>query len=179
VKGLLVGFDSEQALEQAMRCLSAAGVGETETYTPRPMRPVSAARESGPGDDGPSGSPLPLVMFIAGMAGFIGFFLLMAYADTRAYPLDIGGRPEFAWPAFIPIAFELGVLCAMTAGFFGYFVVCRMPQLYDPIDSCGPLREASRDGWFVAVRAADDAQLERARDLLRGLAPSSVGEFSE
>jgi hypothetical protein len=168
VKGLLVGFDSEQALEQAMECLSAAGVGATETYTPRPKR----AEEGGP-----SGSPLPLVMFIAGMAGFIGFFLLMSYADVRAYPIDIGGRPAFAWPAFIPIAFELGVLCAMTAGFFGYFVVCRMPQLYDPIDSCDRLPEASRDGWFVAVRTADDAQLERALGLLRGLAPSSVEEF--
>jgi ActD protein len=178
MKGLLAGFDSEQALEQAMERLSSAGVGETETYTPRPMRAVVAAQDSGPEDDGPSGSPLPLVMFIAGMAGFIGFFLLMAYADIRAYPLDIGGRPAFAWPAFIPIAFELGVLCAMAAGFFGYFVVCRMPQLYDPIDSCGQLREASRDGWFVAVRTADDAQLERVRGLLRGLAPSSVEEFA-
>ena len=115
-----------------------------ETYTPQSLDE----------DAEPTGSPLPLLMFIAGMLGFVGFLLLMTYADVRAYPLDIGGRPKFAWPAFIPIAFELGVLCAMGAGFFGYFWLCRMPKLYEPVDDCDSLRAASRDGWFVAVRAS-------------------------
>ena len=99
-------------------------------------------------------------MFIAGMLGFVGFLLLMTYADVRAYPLDIGGRPKFAWPAFIPIAFELGVLCAMGAGFFGYFWICRMPKLYEAVDVCDSIVEASRDGWFVAVRSCDMQSLE-------------------
>ncbi len=130
-----------------------------ETYTPRAL------------DEHPSGSPLPLLMFLAGVLGLAGFFLLMTYADVWAYPLDIGGRPKFAWPPFIPIAFELAVLCAMGAGFLGYFVICRMPKLYQPVDECEGFRRASRDVWFVAVRSADPARIARARAVLDRLRP--------
>jgi hypothetical protein len=112
------------------------------------------------------------------MLGFIGFFLLMTYADVSAYPLDIGGRPKFAWPAFVPIAFELGVLCAMATGFFGFFFVCRMPQLYDPVDECASLRRASRDGWFVAVRCDDLQRLAHVRTIIEPLRPASIEEFA-
>jgi hypothetical protein len=170
MRGLLAGFDSEQALRVALDRLKSAGLTELETYTPRPLE-EHATSESGT-------SPLPLLMFVAGMIGFVGFFLLMTYADTRAYPLDIGGRPNFAWPTFVPIAFELGVLCAMTAGFVGYFVLCRMPHLYDPVDTCEHFADASRDGWFVAMRTSDSGGLSQALELLRPLEPSSLEEFA-
>ncbi len=170
MSGVLAGFETEAALRHALQRLASEPVGAVETYTPK-------ALDERPGWDQPAGSPLPLVMFVAGVLGFAGFFLLMAYADLTAYPLDIGGRPDFAWPSFVPIAFELGVLCAMGAGFFGYFVVCRMPRLYDPVDECASFRRASRDGWFVACRSEDQRQVAHARALLVGLRPASLEEF--
>jgi hypothetical protein len=167
MKGVLAGFESARALGDAVERLAAADVREIETYTPAPLEEDS------------SGSPLPLVMFVAGMLGFIGAMMLMTYADVYAYPLNVGGRPRFAWPAFVPIAFEIGVLCAMLAGFFGYFIVCRMPRLYDPIDECDGFREASRDGWFVAVRSDDSGRLAKARAVLGKMRSISIEEFSE
>ena len=165
--GLLAGFESEQALRLALERMAAAGLEGSEPYTPTTR---SEDRE-------PSGSPLPLAMFVAGILGFVGFFLLMSYADVSAYPIDVGGRPRFAWPAFVPIAFELGVLCAMITGFFGFFVLCRMPRLYDPIDECAGFREASREVWFLAVRSDDAQRLRRAREILAPLGPISIEEF--
>lgn len=161
---LLIRFESAEALEAALERLAEAGLPAVETYTPVPPRE----------DDG--GSPLPLVMFAAGVLGFLGFFLLMTYADVIAYPLDIGGRPKFAWPTFVPIAFELGVLCAMAAGFFGYFVVCRMPTLYEPVDACESFRGASRDGWLLRVRVEDMGRMSTVRAVLEPLHPTSCEE---
>jgi hypothetical protein len=169
MNGVLAGFTSEEALERAIARLETRNLERIEAYTPRPRH----------GESEPAGSPLPLVMFIAGMLGFIGFLLLMTYADVRAYPLDIGGRPKLAWPAFIPIAFELGLLCAMSAGFFGYFWVCRMPRLYDAVDNSDRIKGASRDGWFVAVHSSDSTRLSEARSLLASLEPESLEELAE
>jgi hypothetical protein len=166
MNGLLAGFGSPHDLQHALGRLREARIEVLETYTPTPLE-----EEAG-------GSPLPLAMFAAGIAGFVGFFLLMTYADVYAYPLDIGGRPKFAWPAFVPIAFEIGVLCAMVVGFFGYFMICRMPQLYDPVDECDSFRRASRDGWFVAIRSSDPERAAQARALVDTLHATSVEEFT-
>lgn len=165
MRGVLIGFDSRQALEKGLALLAAARIDASNVYSPMPIESEEA------------GSSLPLAMFVAGMLGFVGFFLLMSYADLHAYPLNIGGRPKFAWPAFIPIAFEIGVLCAMVAGFFGYFVLCRLPRLYDAVDECPSLVNASRDGWFLEIRSEDAQRLAQARSSVESLMPSSIEEF--
>ena len=164
--GLLADFGTEQALLRALERLRSERIAGVETYTP-----MALARQ-------PDGSPLPLLMFAAGVVSFIGSFLLMTYADLWAYPQNIGGRPDFAWPAFIPIAFELGVLCAIASGFVGYFALCRLPLPYDPVDRCGGFPEASRNGWFLAVRSADEQTIAQARAVLDRLRPVSLEAFS-
>ena len=160
MSGILAAFDTEEQLRAALARLRKERVDGIETYTPMALE----------GELG--GSPLPLVMFVCAMLGLVGFFALMTYADVWHYPLDIGGRPNFSWPVFIPIAFELSVLCAMIAGFIGVFVAGRLTRLHDPVDECDSFREAMRAGWFVAVRPADGADLSRARAVLAELGPA-------
>lgn len=164
--GVVAGFETKAALCAALDHLAAKDLGDVETYTPTAL------------DEHPTGSPLPLMMFVAGMFGCLAFFLLMTNADVWAFPLNIGGRPKLAWPSFVPIAFELGILCAMGIGFFGYFVICRMPRLYEQIDECDSFRRASGDRWFVAFRSDDPQQVARARAAFAALRPASLEEFT-
>ena len=165
MKAILAEFESQAALKEALGRLDSAGISGIETYTPMPP------------DEDPARSPLPWCMFGAGILGFAAVFALMTFADVRAYPLNFGGRPDFAWPTFVPIAFEIGVLCAMLTGFVGYFIVCRLPRLYDPVDECRAFGRASRDGWFLSVRATDAQRLSAARTALASLSPTSIEEY--
>jgi hypothetical protein len=161
MKLLVASFGSETGLVEALPRLR--GLGTVETYTPKALE----------ADYLPA--TLPLTVLAAGVVGAAIGFAMQAYANIVGYPVNIGGRPEFSWPAFVPIAFEIGVLCAMLAGFFGYLVINRLPHLYDPVDESMLMRRATRDCWCVAIRT--DAP-ERVHDLLRSLAAEQVEELA-
>jgi hypothetical protein len=158
MKTLVASFASEAGLVEALPCLRTLGV--VETYTPIALE-----------DD--QSSILPLIVLVAGLVGAACGFGMEVYANTIAYPVDIGGRPEFSWPAFVPIAFEIGVLAALLAGFIAFLVINRLPRLYDPVDEAGLIRGATRDRWCVTIRTESP---DRAHALLRDLAADEVEE---
>jgi Protein of unknown function (DUF3341) len=164
MRGVLAAFPTEAALERAVSRLGGDGI-PSETYTPHPRR------------TDPPRSWVPLAVLVVGACGTACVFGLQVYATMQNYPFDIGGRPYFSWPAYVPMAFEFGVLFAVLAGFFGFLLACRLPRLYDPIDEVDAFRAASRDAFFVAVSSTDPRHLARALDILGELQPSFVAEL--
>jgi hypothetical protein len=165
---ILAAFRTEPELMRAAAGLRNARVGRIETYTP-------SEPESEEPPVGPHFSPIPLIILLAGVLGATASFLLQTYSTTVSYPLDIGGHPNFSWPVFVPIAFENGALVAVAAGFFAFFIINRLPRLYEPIDESEAFRNASRDGYFLAIREPD---LPRARSLLEPFRPELVQELA-
>ena len=156
---LVASFGTQDALRQALPRLRE--LGAVETYTPQALEGEAET------------SVLPLVVLVGGIVGLgVGFFI-QVYANVIGYPVDIGGRPEFSWPAFVPITFEIGVLAAVFSGFIGYFVVNGLPHLYDPVDQATFIRDASRDLWCVSVQTEKPDQ---TLHLLRSMAAEAVEE---
>lgn len=160
--GILAAFDDRDALLRALHRLDALPHGRIETYTPE-------ALEEGP-------SLVPLAVFLAGVLTMAASFALQTYANVWAYPLDIGGRPPFSWPSYVPIALENGILAAMAVGFFGYLAVNRLPRLFEPVDHCAAMRRASRDLWCVSVETEQPAEIW---NLLRDCDAGSIEAIPE
>ncbi|HEX5325330.1 MAG TPA: DUF3341 domain-containing protein [Acetobacteraceae bacterium] len=169
MNGVVAAFETEAMLEGALDRLRAAQVGRIETYTPKAL----AADETG------AGSIMPVLILVAGIIGAAGMYGLETYADVLNWPVNVGGRPAFSWPAFVPIAFEVGVLFAISTGFFGYFIINRLPRLWDPVDECAAMRQAMRAEWVVAVWSDERPQLLRARRIIDSLHPLSVDHVGE
>ena len=163
-RGVIASFSSEEALSRAMRELG------DDCYELQSFTPTFLEHEHGK-------SFLPKAILIGGLVGACGGFGLESYANILGYPLDIGGRPEFSWPSFAPIAFEIGVLLGVLTGIIGYLVAAGLFNLFDPIDKHRAMRRAMRDAWVVAARSQELSRRERALEILRRLGAHDIEEI--
>ena len=67
-------------------------------------------------------SRLPRAGFIAGAMGTVIGFGFQAWVFTKAWPLNFGGKPFMSVPSFVPVTFEVAVLCAAFALVFGFLI---------------------------------------------------------
>lgn len=168
--GLLAEFDSAAALTAAVRRVRAATRFAPEAYAPCPLEELGALLP-------PHRDRIPLAMLLGALAGGIGTFALEWYSAVVDYPLDVGGRPLFSWPAFLPPALEMTLLGAALCGVAAMLIGNGLPRLHHPLFAVPAFERASRDRFFLLLRADDPPfEARAARALLESLAPLAVHE---
>ncbi|HVN55176.1 MAG TPA: DUF3341 domain-containing protein [Anaerolineaceae bacterium] len=170
--GLLAKFSTPEALVEAARRTTRAGYRRVDAYTPFPVEGLYQALRL-------RSSPLPFVILAGGIAGALTGFLMQTFANVVDLPLNIGGRPLFSWPAYIPITFELTILFAAGAGILGLFYFTRFPEPYHPVFNVEDFQEhGSQDGFYLSVEAKDPRfDLVETRKFLEDLDAVMVAEI--
>ncbi len=113
IKYLSAYYLDETDLLGGIKNLKQEGIKILDVLTPFPVHGIDKALEF-------RRSWIPRVGFVAGAIGALCGFLFQVWVFTRAYPLNIGGKPFLAVPSFIPVTFECAVLFAAFAMVFAF-----------------------------------------------------------
>lgn len=171
--GVLAEFETADAMSHATAKASAAGYTHMDAYSPYPVGEAADALNFPKSEMGP-------VMFIGGLTGACAGFIMQYWANTYGYSLNIGGRPYFSWPSFVPITFEMMVLTTALSGLFGLMALCGLPRYNHPLFNSAKFDRASRDRFFLCIEATDPKfNLAETRAFLNDLHPLSVEEVME
>lgn len=147
----LAEFENAERLRAAAVALFARGQRSIEYHAPVPLNDLDEMLA-------PARSTLPRLVLAGGVLGAIGSYAVQWYANVVDYPIDIGGRPVHAIPAFLVATFEGTVLVAALAAFFGFFLGAhpRLPRLWHPVFEADGFERATVDRFWLVV-AADQA----------------------
>lgn len=123
---------------------------------------------------------VPRAFLLGGLAGGSLAFLMQSYAAAWDYPLNVGGRPLFSWPAFVPITFELTVLFGALCGVLAMLALNGLPRLHHPIFNIPHFAERSHSRFYLCIAARDPLfEQEKTRQLLAGHNPAAIWEVPE
>jgi hypothetical protein len=171
--GLMAQFDNPTDLVHAARSAHEAGYTRMDAYTPFPVEGLAEALGFGR-------TRVPLLVFLGGLLGCVGGFYLQYWCSAVSYPINVGGRPLNSWPAFIPVTFELTVLCAALTAVIGILALNGLPMPYHPVFNVPGFAMATRDRFFLCIQARDpkfDRQM--TGELLSSFRPREVSEVPE
>lgn len=167
--GLAAEFADAGALIAAIERVRALGYRRLDACTPYPLVEVDDALRV-------PRSWLNWIVFPCGVASALFGFWVLWFCNAWSYPLDVGGRPPFAIPAFIPITFEAGVLGTAVVAFVTLFALARLPHLTHPLFEVDGFERCSIDRFWLLVDAAD-LDGERTAHELEALGALRVATF--
>ena len=169
-KGGVVGiWMDDHELVKAAAKVRDAGYKKFDAITPFPVHGLEEAI-------GIQRSVLPWITFFAGLVGLAAAVALEYWTSAVDWPLNVGGKPFFSGPAFVPIMFELTVLFAALCTVGGMFVITRLPKVDPPI--IDPDLTSHKFAIFIPENEVGyDAN--RAEQLLMGLGAFEVRRITE
>lgn len=124
-KGIAGIWLDEHEVVKAAAKVRDMGFEKFEAISPYPVHGMEEAC-------GIKRSGIPYVTFVAGLVGLVGGLALTYWTSAVNWPINVGGKPFFSLPAFIPIMFELTILFAALSSVVALFVKCGIPKIDPP-----------------------------------------------
>jgi hypothetical protein len=165
IKKFVVGcFYDEQVLFPAVKQVRKAGYKIHDVYTPFPIHGLDTAM-------GLRDTSLHTAGFIYGITGTTVALSFITWVFTTDWPMNIGGKPFFALPAWIPITFELTVLFASVGMVLTFCYLC---QLAPFVKKDHFHLRATDDTFVMAIECTDKTNEEEVQQFLASLGAAEI-----
>ena len=166
--GILAEFATPAELYHACERVRDAGFTRWDAHSPFPVHGLTGAM-------GLRRSPVPWIVLGMGLTGAVLAFVLQWWVHASAYPLVISGKPFFAWPAMVPITFEVAVLFGALGAVFGMLGLGQLPMHHHPLFRSKVFERVTDDAFFISIESWDPRfDASDTRTLLESLGARSV-----
>jgi hypothetical protein len=146
-------FNDDSVVLNAVTSLKQKGLRVKDVISPFPIHGMDDALHL-------DRTRIAICSFLYGMTGCSLALLMIFYMNIFDWPMDIGGKPSFAFyknlPAFIPVTFESTVLCAAHGMVLTFYLRSKILPGVEPhvIDV-----RMSDDHFVMAIQVSDDSEV--------------------
>ncbi|MBV6513263.1 MAG: DUF3341 domain-containing protein [Ignavibacteriales bacterium] len=142
-------FNTPNEIISAAAKTAEKGYTKFDVHTPYPVHGMDRAMQLEP-------SKLGFITLAFGLSG-TGLALMLAYWTMNVdYPMNIGGKPLFAFPAYVPVLFEVTVLLATLATVIGMLTFFfKFPSNSHPVHDTDFMKAVSLDKFGVIIESED------------------------
>jgi len=112
-------FENEEDTMNAVSASRARGLTIVDVFAPYAVHGMDRAMGLDP-------SKLPWVSLALGVAGATLKVWFEYWTTAVDWPLNVGGKPWNSLPAFVPVTFEVMVLCAGVSTVIAFFIAARL-----------------------------------------------------
>ena len=165
IKRFVVGsFDDEAVLFAAVKKVRLSGYKLYDVYTPMPIHGLDQAM-------GLRDTSIHTAGFLYGITGTTTALSGMSYALIYDWPLNFGGKPHFALPAWIPITFELTVLFSAVGMVLTFCYLCQMAPF---VRKHHFSLRATDDQFIMVLECMDKSNVADMQTFMKSIGASDV-----
>lgn len=166
-------FSDEELVMRNIAPLRSKGVKIKDVISPFPIHGLDHAL-------GLRRSRISICSFLYGMTG-CGLAILMTwYMMISDWPMDIGGKPNFAFyknlPAFVPVIFESTIFCAAHGMVITFYL---RSKLLPGVTAFCPDVRMTDDKIIMQVEVSDAESEAKAASLLKEYGAEEVKEYGK
>lgn len=168
-KFAVASFADEDLVKAAIKKIQEAGIAIHDVFMPYPAHGVEPLLNM-------KRSRLPKAAFWFGVFGFCFALSLISYTMIIDWPMDIGGKPNtYPTVAYVPVCFELTVLCASFGMGFTFFGSTSLFPGSKPVI----FNERSTDDRFVVVVELDGTNNSSVLSTLKSVDAAELEEVEK
>ncbi|MBX7182180.1 MAG: DUF3341 domain-containing protein [Bacteroidia bacterium] len=164
-------FDDDERLLNSAKELRRNGVRIKDVFSPFPVHGIDPVI-------GVPRTRLSIGAFVYGATGLSLGALMLWYMMIHDWPMNIGGKPNFAFylnlPAFIPPLFEMTVFCAGHGMVITFMLI---NKLYPGREPHNPDPRTTDDKFMMQINLSDNkVEEEKIKSILQTTGAIEISE---